>query len=207
MALTLAAVGLPAELQPGGRRPAPGELALVQAFANTFWDLERGRPERLPTPAALARWLLERELLEPGVRLTEADRRQALDVREGIRALLSANGGRDPDPDALRRMHQALPGGLLVRLHADRLPELVAPRRDLDGALALIAAAVAVAQFERRFARLKACPGPECGWAFYDHSRNQTGAWCSMSVCGARVKAREYRVRRRQSPEHGGRSR
>lgn len=204
MALTLAGVRLSAESQPGGRRPAPGELALVQAFANTFWDLERRRPERLRTPAALARWLRERELLEPGVRLTEADRWQALDVREGIRALLFANSGHDLKPDALRRMHQALPGGLLVRLHADHRPEFVAPRRDLDGALALIAAAVAVAQLEGRFTHLKACPGPECGWAFYDHSRNQTGAWCSMSVCGARVKAREYRARRRRSPGHDG---
>jgi hypothetical protein len=35
---------------------------------------------------------------------------------------------------------------LLVRLHADRRPGFVAPRRDLDGALTLIAAAMAAAQ-------------------------------------------------------------
>ena len=174
----------------------------MQAFANTFWDLERMRPERLRTPAALARWLRERELLDPGVRLTEAGRRRALDVREGIRALLFANRGLNPDPEALRRMHQSQPGGLLVRVHADRRAEFEVARRDLDGALALILAAVAVAQLEGRFGHLKACPGPECGWAFYDHSRNQTGAWCSMSICGARVKAREYRARRRRSSGH-----
>src|SRR5262249_16732314 len=110
--------------------------------------------------------------------------------------------GRDPGPDALRRMHQSLPGGVLLRLHADRRPEFVASRRDLDGALALIAAAVAVAQLEGRFTHLKAWPRPECGSAFYDYSRSQTGAWCSMSVCGARVKARGYRARRRRSPGH-----
>jgi predicted RNA-binding Zn ribbon-like protein len=38
--------------------------------------------------------------------------------------------------------------------------------------------------------RLKACR--ECSWAFYDHSRNGAGNWCSMKVCGGRVKQRAY---------------
>src|SRR5262249_56129946 len=108
--------------------------------------------------------------------------------------------GREADGGG--RMDEGGAGGWVVGLEGEGRPEFVAPRGDLDGALALIAAAVAVAQLEGRFTHLKACPGPECGWAFYDHSRNQTGAWCSMSVCGARVKAREYRARRRRSPGH-----
>jgi predicted RNA-binding Zn ribbon-like protein len=50
--------------------------------------------------------------------------------------------------------------------------------------------------------RLKACPGHDCGWAFYDHSRNQTGRWCSMSVCGGRAKARAHYHRRRDEDAH-----
>jgi predicted RNA-binding Zn ribbon-like protein len=46
--------------------------------------------------------------------------------------------------------------------------------------------------------RLKVCPGDHCGWAFYDHSRNQTGRWCSMSVCGGRAKARAHYHRHRE---------
>ena len=44
--------------------------------------------------------------------------------------------------------------------------------------------------------RLKACPGRDCGWVFYDHSRNQSARWCSMKVCGDREKARAYYQRR-----------
>ncbi|MGN6169571.1 MAG: CGNR zinc finger domain-containing protein [Solirubrobacteraceae bacterium] len=200
MPATSASAGLIEELQPGDRTPAPGDLGLVQAFANTFWDLERHRPERLRSPSALTAWLRRRGLLDRRVRLGEGDLRRALEVREGIRALLFANSGARPDQDAIARLNAGLRGAsVITRLHAAGRPEFVAPDRRLDGALALIAASVAVAQLEGRFGRLKACPGPECGWAFYDHSRNLAGTWCSMSICGARVKARYYRQRRRHA--------
>jgi predicted RNA-binding Zn ribbon-like protein len=88
---------------------------------------------------------------------------------------------------------------MFVQLDDREPPEFLAPHHDLDGALAAIAAQVALAQLEDRLARLKACPGPDCGWAFYDYSRNLAGTWCAMSVCGSRVKARHYRERRRQA--------
>lgn len=199
MKATSASVELPFELQPGNRAPAPGDLGLAQAFANTFWDLERGRPERLRSPSALAAWLRARGLIGSGVRLHENDLRRALDAREGLRALLFANSGADPDRDAIARLNAALHGAsVTIRLHAAAKPEFDAPDQGLDSALGPIAASVAVAQLEGRFGRLKACPGPDCGWAFYDHSRNLAGTWCSMSICGARVKARHYRQRRRR---------
>lgn len=200
MALTRDSVKHPTEVQPGDRTPAPGDLGLVQAFANTFWDLARHRPELLRTPGALAAWLRRRGLLESGIQLDPGDLRRALDVREGIRALLFANSGAQPDREAIDRLNQGLTRAWVApHLDAGEHPEFVAPHRDLDGALALIASIVAVAQLEGRFARLKACPGPECGWAFYDRTRNLAGTWCSMSICGSRVKARQYRRRRRQA--------
>jgi len=41
---------------------------------------------------------------------------------------------------------------------------------------------------------LKACPN--CWWAFYDYSRNRSASWCSMQLCGNRLKTRAYRRRR-----------
>jgi predicted RNA-binding Zn ribbon-like protein len=43
------------------------------------------------------------------------------------------------------------------------------------------------------WSRLKACR--QCGWAFYDYSRNRSGSWCSMQLCGNRTKTRAYRRR------------
>ena len=88
-----------------------------------------------------------------------------------------------------------------VQLNATTPPDFRARRRDLDAALALIATIVAVAQINGRWSRLKACSGEHCGWAFYDHSRNQAGSWCAMSVCGSRAKARDYRRRNKSLHE------
>jgi predicted RNA-binding Zn ribbon-like protein len=45
--------------------------------------------------------------------------------------------------------------------------------------------------------RVKACPGPDCGWVFVDHSRNGARRWCQMSACGNRAKGAAFRERRR----------
>ena len=194
--LALSSVQAPTERQPGNRLPAPGDLRLVQSLVNSFYDLDR-RAERLATPDALAGWLRERGLLEPDIELHEPDLERALEVREGLRALMFINNGEPGDPVAIDRLNQALRGpGLFVQLSPTGRPDFGAQRRDLDSALALIATIVAVAQWDGRWSRLKACPGNHCGWAFYDHSRNQASNWCSMSICGQRAKAREYRRRR-----------
>jgi predicted RNA-binding Zn ribbon-like protein len=47
--------------------------------------------------------------------------------------------------------------------------------------------------------RIKECPGAgDCGWLFYDTSRNGTRRWCSMEGCGSRVKMRRQYARRRR---------
>jgi predicted RNA-binding Zn ribbon-like protein len=203
--LALSAVSVPPERQPGGRRPAPASLALVQAFVNTFWDLDRHGTDRLGDAPALAEWLSTRGLLEPGTRLSEADQGRALAVREGLRALLLANNGAAPDAAKIAQLNRALRApALFVKLSVSTPPEFATPRRNLDSALALIATAVAVAQIDGSWSRLKACRGDHCGWAFYDHSRNQSSSWCSMSVCGGRAKSRDYRRRRRARPSAAG---
>ena len=185
--------------QPGNRAPAPGELALVQSFVNTRWDLNHDLEEQLGNPSDLAAWLDEHRLLGPRTKLTTADLRRALDVREGLRALLFVNNGADRDDAAVERLNRALGSTTLaVRFGADGTPGLVSSGNEVDGALGSLASIVAVAQIDGTWSRLKACRGVHCGWAFYDHSRNQSGQWCSMSVCGSRSKAREYRRRQRR---------
>ena len=44
--------------------------------------------------------------------------------------------------------------------------------------------------------RLKSCIN--CEWTIYDASKNQSGRWCSMNVCGGRHNARTYRQRKQR---------
>jgi predicted RNA-binding Zn ribbon-like protein len=40
--------------------------------------------------------------------------------------------------------------------------------------------------------RVKQCAGEQCGWLFFDLTKNKSRRWCEMSVCGNRAKARRF---------------
>ncbi len=180
------------EIQPGDRAAAPGELALVQAFINTHYDLgaEHGA-EVLRSPGALREWLASHGLAAGGAAVGGHDLERALAVREALRAL--ARGA--PVDSAV------LAARVELRIGADGPRWLPGGSKrwgdaGAEGALATLLSIVAREMVAGRWSRLKVCPGEACGWAFYDHSRNRTGRWCSMSVCGGRAKARAHYRRR-----------
>lgn len=193
--------------QPGGRHPAPGRLALVQAFINTHYDLEVVHgAEVLHSPAAAAEWLVSRGVVERRPRLRNADVGRLLVVREGLRSLARAHSGDPPDaassnpPDAatLARLNAAARGASVEIRFTAGLPAFLAGRESgIAAAIGVLLATTAAAMIDGTWSHLKICPGEDCGWAFYDHSRNQTGRWCSMSVCGSRAKAKAHYRRRR----------
>jgi len=189
-------------VQPGGRPPAPAALALVQAFINTHYDLvvEHGA-EVLATPREAGSWLARHRLLEPGVAVDEQDRQRLLALREGLRGLARANSDHVPSAEpSFEAVNDALAGAAVELRFTPDGPRCIPSRPGVDGAVGVLAAITAEAMLDGSWSRLKVCPGEHCGWAFYDHSRNQTGRWCSMSVCGGRAKARaHYRRRRRDA--------
>jgi predicted RNA-binding Zn ribbon-like protein len=188
-------------LQPGGRAPAPGELALVQSFMNSYFDLEvEHGADLFATPAALADWLARRELISRGDALSRRDLRRALAVREGLRSLARANTepGLPGVARAFAGLNEAARGAAVEIRFAEDGPRFVAgARAGADRGLAVVLAIAARGMIDGSWLRLKLCPGEHCGWAFYDHSRNQSGRWCSMTVCGGRAKARAHYRRRR----------
>lgn len=49
--------------------------------------------------------------------------------------------------------------------------------------------------------RVRMCAGDDCGWLFFDASKNQSRRWCSMEDCGNRAKARRHYQRQRAQRE------
>jgi predicted RNA-binding Zn ribbon-like protein len=177
------------------RDPAPGRLELVQQFVNTH-DYEDGS-EELATPEALRAWLAERGLMPPDAHVSESDRARAIEVREALRALCLANNGLDPDPAAVPTLNDAAKAVPVVLRFDDGDAAVVPAGSGVPGALAALLAIVHRAMVEGTWSRLKTCPADDCLWAFYDHSKNHSGHWCTMAVCGNRAKARSYRERRK----------
>jgi len=48
--------------------------------------------------------------------------------------------------------------------------------------------------------RLRPCANDECQLFLIDHSKGGTARWCSMAVCGNRMKARRHYQRARATP-------
>jgi predicted RNA-binding Zn ribbon-like protein len=172
-----------ASVQPGGRAPAPAPLELVQAFVNTV-DREHG-PDLLDDAASWRAWC-ERRDFDPGAAAPGAAR----DVREALRAQLWTNAGHAAGDASARLDAAADAARLRPRFSPARLEA-----RPGDPVGAVLAAAFG-AMADGSWARLKACPGERCGWAFYDRSVNASATWCSMRICGGRAKARAYYRRR-----------
>ena len=173
-------------------RAAEGPLRLVQLLVNSV-DHEHGR-EWVPDPAALGRWLEERGL-DVRTHPTRTDLEHTYALREALRSLLRANNGGAVDPAAVAVVNEtARRGRLELRLGADGGAAVEVDGTGGDGALARIVGVVFEAMRDGSWTRLKACR--RCKWVFWDTSKNRSGSWCSMQLCGNRAKTRAYRRRR-----------
>jgi predicted RNA-binding Zn ribbon-like protein len=176
--------------------PAPGRLEQVRAFVNTL-DVEAGTDE-LSSPAALTRWLRERGLIaaQQGV-ATEDDLRQAIAMREALRAVLLGHVGSQQPAAAPVTDLRAVADGLATRLEIGD-DGTVRPVPDGQAGAAGLAALLLIAAEAATLGtwpRLKICSAEGCQWAFYDRSPTKSGCWCSMAGCGSRAKSRAYRQR------------
>lgn len=172
--------------------PSP-HAELVISFANTL-DVEEGT-DALSEPSHVARWLVTTGLTTRTPVVTGADHDRYLRLRSGVRELLGTEEQRShvlADADSALR---ELP--LLVSLSPGSAlqpdPELPTTSR----ALATIASALASTRITGEVARVKRCPAEDCGWVFWDSTKNRSRRWCSMQVCGNRDKARTFAARKR----------
>jgi predicted RNA-binding Zn ribbon-like protein len=171
---------------------APGELEQVRTFLNSWWitnDTRRPADDLAALVADPARWA---QLL-PAIPAPPHSATPSLrTLRDQLRSALGIS-----HPTAL---------SVLVDSHRWRVEvtaagtqpaiRLVPERRTTAATLvAIVVGAISNGQWHR----LRACP--DCGWVFYDTSRNARRTWCSMTAaggargCGSIAKTRAYRAR------------
>ncbi|MGH2699365.1 MAG: CGNR zinc finger domain-containing protein [Actinomycetota bacterium] len=171
----------------------PEAPALVKDFLNTL-DIESGS-DGLDSPAALRRWIETRL----GARSRSVDEdawRAVIETRESLREVLASHSGSEPNPDSLARLNRAGRSAQITPHWDDEGRATFEPHEGgAYGALGRILAAVVASQSDGTWDRLKVCSAENCRYAFYDHSKNRSGRWCEMRVCGNRAKTRTYRQR------------
>lgn len=187
------------EIEPGGRPKAPGRLELLQRFLNT-WNHEFPSDwDRLGTPAKARAWLRAKDLISASTRVTARDAARLRELRETLKSLVVANDATSPPPEAVAALRRtARSADLRVELDASGRTRLEPTRRGIEAAAATMLGIVHEAHLLGTWPRLKACR--QCGYAFFDRSKNRSASWCAMSICGNRTKNRTYRRRRSRTP-------
>jgi predicted RNA-binding Zn ribbon-like protein len=175
-------------------RQAPGELELVRRFCNSI-NRENGA-ERFDSPASLDHWLIGEGA--PPVAATRAQLARLIDLRELLLALIVANTAGLHEATAWSALH-AYAGDVHFGLDTRGETIAVAPRGGpLEALVGRLVLAIVDAQRDGTWLRLKACQ--HCRWIVFDPSKNRSARWCSMSACGGRHNARQYRLRQSSPP-------
>lgn len=158
-----------------------------------------GKPsesDSIATPRGLEDWLLEQRLVHGRLRLCEVDVAHAQAVREALRDLLATNEGQKIAKGAVETLARAARSAQLLLAFTPEGQALLRPSSSgVDAALGELLAITFRSILDGSWQRLKACHDDHCRWAFYDSSKNRSGAWCAMGSCGNRAKARAYRAR------------
>ncbi|WP_306215389.1 CGNR zinc finger domain-containing protein [Actinoplanes sp. RD1] len=169
---------------------APGDLRVVQELLNTAAKNGGRTPDLLDAPAPAAQWLSAYGIAgdSPGVSalrtLRDTLRRSLLERDHGV----GDTGPAAQDVPAAAPLLLAPDG--TVRL--DDRPDGIAA---LAGRVLL---AVRDAQLTGAWRRIKLCRNPDCRVAFWDSSRNTSGAWHDVRTCGNVANLRNSRARRAQ---------
>jgi predicted RNA-binding Zn ribbon-like protein len=128
-------------------------------------------------------------LASAGGQGTETELRHVLDVRQVLQAVVRA----EQSPAALA---PALRGVLSVPALTDGLITWtlsVPPERELAVRAVLAWGALA----KHSPGRLRPCANDECRLFLIDRSKANVARWCSMAICGNRLKARRHYQRTR----------
>ena len=176
---------------PAGRPNAPCRVARTRAPVLQSINRENGA-DRFATPDGFDQWLLSEG--HPATGPDDDDLARVVAFREALHALTVANHQQQVTVDTWAALAAVL-ADVTFRIRADSAGlDLVAvspsPAIAFLGDLALICRR---AHDGGNLQRLKSCIN--CEWTIYDASKNQSGRWCSMNVCGGRHNARTYRQR------------
>ncbi len=185
---------------------------LALDFLNTRLILESEPKEFLSNAAALERWLIasgivasprNRAMLRAwrGSRKREAFVKKLIAFRERLRAAIQrTESGLLPADTFLAELDvllQKYPQRTRVRKEGSRvvLDVWFEPRRPED-VWVPIAAAAAELLTKVEPSRIRQCESESCVIHFYDTSKKGSRRWCSMNICGNRLKVAAYQRRR-----------
>ncbi|MGC5320321.1 CGNR zinc finger domain-containing protein [Micromonospora arida] len=190
---------------------APGGLGLVQDLLNTISAGAPRQPDLLDdlgsatewARLAVAQWSTATGRPAPAVPLDPAGLGELRTFREELLDGIDSGLRGTPDLGQSAEASDRVPAGFrstgaTLRLDRDGFVHLDPAGIGADLLISLILGALFEAQLADVGRRIKTCRNPRCRVAFYDRSRNNSGVWHSVRVCGHPTNLRAHRARQRQ---------
>jgi len=184
----------------------PDELANLYDFANTLdvrhfthHGVPHPQGDELKAPRELGAWMSRHGLLFTEAKITPEMLSTTLELRTLVRSYLQCNPlDRSKDREAVRALNKALRlFPLVVAARDDGGMVLKAAREDALAGLSSLVGELYDGSNNGTLDRLKMCASDECHRVFFDRSKPATRRWCMSSLCGNRMKTRNYRERQR----------
>lgn len=129
---------------------------------------------------------------------------EKIESLEDLTVWLRARGLPDAMPPSSAEVFRSFRFDLRAFLRSSDRPNQSTLQRELETLrlhigierqpLACLAAmsAFSIVADPRELARIKTCPGYNCGWMFLDETKNGRRTWCLMETCGNRAKAARH---------------
>lgn len=157
------------------------------ALLNTTPVVDGVPTDDLEDRARARRWLAS-----AGGQGTDQELRHVLEVRAMLQAVVRGEQPPEVLAPALRGvvLHPAMSGGEIAWTLS------VAPERELAARAVLTWDALT----KESPGRLRPCANDQCHLFLIDRSRAGTAKWCSMAICGNRMKARRHYARHGPRP-------
>jgi predicted RNA-binding Zn ribbon-like protein len=174
---------------------------------NSDWRDYRGSgrtEDRLDNENWLRKFLSRWEGTD-GLEADTAFRDELRRLRKTLNSAVDATINGRPIPqellESLNSIMAAAPVVLRLKQSGDRYGiEHRSAARTRDSVLSIIALSFAEVLVHGEPNRIKTCENSDCGWVFYDLSKNQTRRWCDTG-CGNLMKIRRFRARNKTASQ------
>ena len=184
----------------------PDELANLYDFANSLdvrhfvhHGTQHQQGDELGGPRELGTWMVQRGLMKENAgKIAPAMFDTALRLRTDIRAYLACDPAeRRKNERVADHLNKALASFPLAAAMQGGKLVLQPSRHDAVAGLSHVVAELYESSITGTLDRLKMCAAEECRRVFFDRSKPATRRWCMSTLCGNRIKTRNYRERHR----------
>lgn len=175
---------------------------LALDFINTAYGVGDSRCDHLDTDASVVSWLRHAGVLPTGYTTVgpKGLLAAAIELRSAARQIVEKRkAGKWADPLVLNNILALGSRHLEVNWKRGDEPSIAFQQTSKHVATLLVPIAEALASLlvEADFGTVRKCECDECTLLFHDCTKSHRRRWCSMALCGNRMKVAAYRARQK----------